>query len=192
MYCHVFLSAFVYCRMDFGKRAWIIAEDDTQCSASADTVVIQSEDEDQEVVVLRSGRTLADVARNAAGKKAAATCETCESRHVNNSTCISGNLKLCEMCDLSAWAASVCSACGDCPTLPQAQKRCADQHLCENCDRDRFITARSCLLYVTTNTYLQVHRRNHAGGLPQVSVRVCASLHRVWTPSCHEADGVHS
>ena len=117
------------------KRAWVIgAEDDTQCSASADTVVIQSDDDDQEVVVLSSGRTLSDVARNAAGKKAASMCETCESRPVTNVTCLSGNVKLCEMCDLAEWAAGLCSACGDSPALPQAQKKCPDQHLCLDCD----------------------------------------------------------
>ena len=115
------------------KRAWVIgAEDDTQCSASADTVVIQSDDDDQEVVVLRSGRTLSDVARNAAGKKAAAMCETCESRPVNTATSISGNMKLCDMCDLAEWAAGLCSSCGDMPAT-RDQPLCSAQ-LCDVCD----------------------------------------------------------
>ena len=111
--------------------AWvIIAEDGTQCSESADTVVLQSDDDDHIVCA----DTLLGMAQRAAMKKAAATCETCESRPVTNVTCLSGNVKLCEMCDLAEWAAELCSACGDCPALPQAQKKCPDQHLCLDCD----------------------------------------------------------
>ena len=63
------------------------------------TVVSQSDEDDQDVVVLRSGRTLSDLARNAAGKKAAATCEACDAPIGDNDTCLSGNTKLCEICD---------------------------------------------------------------------------------------------
>ena len=123
-------------------RAWIIGADDgTQCSASADTVVIQSDEDDQDVVVLRSGRTLSDIAINAAVKKPAPMCEACDAPIGDNDTCLSGNTKLCEICDLSEWTACMCSACGDCPALPQAQKKCPDRHLCYDCDRDRYVAA---------------------------------------------------
>ena len=72
MYCHVSLSAFTHRGMTShwrmaktgacNPRAWIVGADDgTQYSASADTVVIQSDDDDHDVVVLGAGRTLSDV-----------------------------------------------------------------------------------------------------------------------------------
>ncbi len=87
--------------------------------------------------------TPADVAREAGRKREAATCDECGARVVNTASCLSGDPTLCEMCDLSAWAAGMSSACGEYSVLPQAQKKCPDQHLCEDCDRDRFVAARS-------------------------------------------------
>ena len=126
------------------KRAWVIgAEDGTQCSASADTVVIQSDDDDQEVVVLRSGRTLSDVARNAAAKKPAPTCEACDMRVINRDVCLSGNIKLCEMCDLAEWAAGMCSSCGDMPAT-RDHPLCSAQ-LCDVCDLSLWVV-RNCFV----------------------------------------------
>ena len=115
-------------------NAWVIGPDgNDQCSASADTVVIESDDDDN---IARVKKRSVARASACAMKKAAVMCEACESRTVNTAACISGNLKLCEMCDLAKWAAGMCSACGDCPALPQAQKKCHDQHLCLDCDGD--------------------------------------------------------
>jgi hypothetical protein len=140
----------------FNNTTWVVkAEDGEQCSASADTVVIQSDDEDhhanhtvfagmlEDMSLEASSKNAAVVcddddyvvradnlrgmAQRAAMKKAAATCEMCESRPVSTVTCISGNINLCEMCDLAEWVAGLCSACGDCPALPQAQKKCPDR-----------------------------------------------------------------
>ncbi len=115
----------------YHKRAdaWVIGPDgDDQCSESADTVVLQSDDDEH----IACAGTLHDIAQNAAMKKAAATCETCESRPVSNATCISGNTKLCEMCDLAEWAAGLCSSCGDMPATRDQSLRSAQ--LCDVCD----------------------------------------------------------
>ena len=130
---------------------WTIASEDGEwCSPSADTVII-----DDEVVMLGAGRTLADVARNAAAKKPAPTCEACDMRVINHDVCLSGNIKLCEMCDLAEWVAGLCSACCDCPALPQAQKKCPDRHLCYDCDRDRYVAACFCIFFLfAINAYL--------------------------------------
>ena len=125
------------------RTAWVVeAEDDVQCSASADTVVIQSDDEDPANSHIVFAGTLKDMSRKASSKKAAAMCEACDEGIVTIATCLSGNQKLCEMCDLASWVAGLCSACCDCPALPQAQKKCTDQHLCYDCDRDRYVAAR--------------------------------------------------
>ena len=117
------LSAFSFC-----MNMWTIASEDGEwCSPSADTVII-----DDEVVMLGAGRTLADVARNAAAKKPAPTCEACDMRVINRDVCLSGNIKLCEMCDLAEWAAGMCSSCGDMPAT-RDQPLCSAQ-LCDVCD----------------------------------------------------------
>ena len=98
------------------RTAWVVeAEDDVQCSASADTVVIQSDDEDPANSHIVFAGTLEDMSRKASGKKAAAMCEACDEGIVTVATCLSGNQKLCEMCDLAEWAAGLCSSCGDMP-----------------------------------------------------------------------------
>ena len=112
--------------------AWVIgAEDGEQCSASADTVVIQSDDdghqEDQHII-----GTIGDMARKAGSKKAAAVCEACNECIVHVPTCLSGNTKLCETCDLAEWAAGLCSACGNVP-VTQNEPLCSAQ-LCDACD----------------------------------------------------------
>lgn len=116
--------------------AWIVGADDgTQCSASADTVVIQSDDDDQDVMVLRSDRTLSDVARNAAMKKPAPMCEACDAPIGVNDTCLSGNTKLCELCDLSEWTAHMCSECISRPALWQTEYTpLCSENLCDVCD----------------------------------------------------------
>jgi endogenous inhibitor of DNA gyrase (YacG/DUF329 family) len=50
----------------------------------------------------------------------------------NRDACLSGNIKVCEMCDLSEWAAGLCSACGDMP-VTRDQPLCSAQ-LCDVCD----------------------------------------------------------
>lgn len=136
----------------FNATVWVVeAEDGEQCSASADTVVIQSDDDDHHANQIEASSenaaamcddddhdvcagTLRGIAQRAARKKTVPTCEMCESRPVSTATCISSNTKLCEMCDLAEWVAGLCSACGDCPALPQEQKKCPDRHLCYDCD----------------------------------------------------------
>jgi hypothetical protein len=106
----------------FNTTAWVVeAEDDVQCSASADTNVIQSDDEDHHANrhIVFAG-TLEDMSRKASSKKAAAMCEACDEGIVTVATCLSGNQKLCELCDLASWVAGLCSACCDCAALPQA------------------------------------------------------------------------
>jgi hypothetical protein len=106
-------------------------EDEGPCSAGADTVIMEVEDP---CIVLMPGHDLRAMAQSAAKKKAAVTCESCDARVANTAVCLSGNLKLCEQCDYAEWAAGMCGACGDHPVMPQAQKRCPDQHLCAACD----------------------------------------------------------
>ena len=89
--------------------AWVIgAEDGEQCSASA------------------------DMACKAGQKKAAAMCEAFNECIVNVATCLSGNTKLCETCNLAVWAAGLCSACGNMP-VTQNEPLCSAQ-LCDACD----------------------------------------------------------
>ncbi len=100
----------------FNTTAWVVeAKDGDQCSASADTVVIQSDDEDHHADhhIVFAG-TLEDMSRKASSKKAAAMCEACDEGIVSVATCLSGNQKLCEMSDLASWVAGLCSACCDC------------------------------------------------------------------------------
>jgi hypothetical protein len=111
-------------------NAWVIGPDgNDQCSASADTVVIESDDDDN---IARVKKRSVARASACAMKKAAVMCEACESRTVNTAACISGNLKLCEMCDLAEWAAGLCSSCGDMPAT-RDQPLCS-AHLCDMCD----------------------------------------------------------
>jgi hypothetical protein len=138
----------------FNTTAWVIgAEDGDLCSASADTVVIQSDDEDHHANHIVFAGSLESLSHKASSKKAAAMCEACDEGIVTVATCLSGNQKLCETCDLATWVAGLCSACCDCPVLPQAQKKCPDQHLCYDCDRDRFIAARLRNFYYLLLTY---------------------------------------
>ena len=120
--------------MPFVKRtAWVVeAEDDVQCSASADTVVIQSDDEDPANSHIVFAGTLEDMSRKASSKKATAMCEACDEGIVTVATCLSGNQKLCELCDLAEWAAGLCSSCGDMP-VTREQPLCSAR-LCDVCD----------------------------------------------------------
>ncbi len=115
-------------------RAWIVGADDgTQCSASADTVVIQSDDDDQEDQHIIG--TIGDMARKAGSKKAAAMCEACNECIVHVATCLSGNTKLCELCDLSEWTAYMCSECISRPALGQTEYTpLCSENLCDVCD----------------------------------------------------------
>jgi hypothetical protein len=76
--------------------------------------------------------TLEDMSRKASSKKATAMCEACDEGIVTVATCLSGNQKLCEMCDLAEWAAGLCSSCGDLP-VTREQPLCSAQ-LCDVCD----------------------------------------------------------
>jgi hypothetical protein len=107
----------------------IEADDGEQCSASAATVVIQSDEDGEEEHIVG---TIVDMARKAGSKKAAAKCEACDESIVHVATCLSGNTKLCETCDLAEWAAGMCSACGNAP-VTQHEPLCSAQ-LCDACD----------------------------------------------------------
>ena len=117
----------------FNTTAWVIgAEDGDQCSASADTVVIQSADEDHHANHIVFAGSLESLSHKASSKKAAAMCEACDEGIVTVATCLSGNQKLCELCDLAEWAAGLCSSCGDMPAT-RDQPLCSAQ-LCDVCD----------------------------------------------------------
>ena len=79
-------------------------------------------------MLLAPSRPSVVVVRN----KAAAMCEACDEGIVTVATCLSGNQKLCEMCDLAEWAAGLCSSCGNMPAT-RDQPLCSAQ-LCDVCD----------------------------------------------------------
>ena len=114
----------------FNTTAWVIgAEDGDQCSASADTVVIQSDDEDHHANHIVFVGSLESLSHKASSKKAAAMCEACDEGIVTVATCLSGNQKLCETCDLAdlvdelAEALRICRGFVDAYGQPETKER---------------------------------------------------------------------